>query len=84
MWNVYVDKSVDRKLKKIPNPDKERIQNAIDILEYSPEKLDIKPLIGRPGYRLRVVSWRLLMDMNFETSEIFVYMLGSRGDIYEQ
>ena len=77
MWNVHVDKSVDRKLKKIPNPDKERIQNAIDILEYS-------PVIGRPGYRLRVVSWRLLMDMNFETSEIFVYMLGSRGDIYKQ
>ena len=51
MWTVNVDKSVDKKLKKIPNQDKVRIQQVIDDLEVKPEQLDIKPLVGREGYR---------------------------------
>ena len=37
MWRVNVDEAVERRLKKIPNPDKKSIQHAIDILEYNPE-----------------------------------------------
>ncbi|MBQ3646413.1 MAG: type II toxin-antitoxin system RelE/ParE family toxin [Synergistaceae bacterium] len=84
MWRVNVDEAVERRLKKIPNPDKKRIQHAIDILEYNPEILDIKPLIGHGSYRLRVGSWRLLMDIFEEEKIISVYMLGSRGDVYKK
>ena len=63
MWTVNVDKAVDAKLKKIPSSDKARIQKAIDDLEYDPKSLDISPLVGREGYRLKVGSWRLLMDI---------------------
>lgn len=84
MWTVNVDEYVDRRLKKIPNPDKRRIQQAIFDLEYGPEKLDIKPLSGRSAYRMRVGGWRLLMDIDSEHKVIFVYMLASRGDVYKK
>ena len=84
MWTVNVDKAVDKKLKKIPNPDKERIQQAIDDLETKPEQLDIKPLVGREGYRLKVGGWRLLMDINEDEKVIYVYVLASRGDVYKK
>ena len=84
MWTVNVDKAVDKKLKKIPNPDKSRIQQAIDDLEVKPEQLDIKPLVGREGYRLKVGGWRLLLDINEDERVIFVYMLASRGDVYKK
>lgn len=84
MWTVNVDEYVDRRLRKIPNPDKKRIQQAIFDLEYGPEGLDIKPLSGRRGYRMRVGSWRLLMDIDIEHKTIFVYMLASRGDVYKK
>lgn len=84
MWTVNVDKAVDKKLKKIPNPDKDRIQQAIDDLEIKPEQLDIKPLTGREGYRLKVGGWRLLLDINEDERVIFVYMLASRGDVYKK
>lgn len=84
MWTVNVDKSVDKRLKKIPNPDKARIQDAIDDLETKPETLDIKPLVGREGYRLKVGGWRLLMDIDETEKVIFVYLLASRGDIYKK
>lgn len=84
MWTVNVDKAVDKKLKKIPNPDKSRIQQAIDDLEIKPEQLDIKPLVGHEGYRLKVGGWRLLLDINEDERVIFVYMLASRGDVYKK
>lgn len=84
MWTVNVDKSVDNKLKKIPNPDKARIQQVIDDLEIKPEQLDIKPLVGREGYRLKVGGWRLLMDINEDERVIFIYTLASRGDVYKK
>ena len=84
MWTVNVDKAVDKKLKKIPNPDKEKIQQAIDDLETNPEQLDIKPLVGREGYRLKVGGWRLLMDINEDEKVIYVYVLASRGDVYKK
>lgn len=84
MWTVNVDKAVEKKLNKIPNPDNARIQRAIDDLETQPEQLDIKPLVGREGYRLKVGGWRLLMDINEVEKVIFVYMLASRGDVYKK
>ena len=84
MWTVNVDKFVDKRLKKIPEPEKSRIQQALDVLEVAPETLDVKPLVGRSGYRLKVGGWRLLLDMDFEERIIFVYMLGSRGDVYKK
>ena len=84
MWTVNVDKAVDKRLKKIPEPEKSRIQQAIYDLEDKPETLDIKPLVGRSGYRLKVGGWRLLLDIDSAERKIFVYMLASRGDVYKK
>ncbi len=84
MWTVNVDKFVDKRLKRIPEPEKSRIQQVIDDLEVKPETLDIRPLVGRSGYRLKVGGWRLLLDIDYEERIIFVYMLASRGDVYKK
>ena len=83
MWTVKIDKSVYKRLNRIPNPDKRRILQALFDLEDKPEQLDIKPLVNRDCYRLRVGDWRLIMDMDLEEKIISVYMLGSRGDVYK-
>ena len=84
MWTVNVDKAVDKRLKKIPEPEKSRINQAINDLEIKPETMDIKPLVGRSGYRLKVGGWRLLMDMDYAEMVIYVYMLTSHGDVYKK
>lgn len=84
MWKVALKKSVKQGLERIPNPDKERIKQAICALAENPETLDIKPLKGRNGYRLRVGDWRLIMDIYRDEKVFAVHTLDSRGDVYKK
>lgn len=77
-------KSVQHKLSRIPNPDKERIKQAIFALAENPEQLDIKPLVGRDDYRLRVGDWRLIMNIYHDKKICIVHTLASRGDVYKK
>ncbi len=83
MWNVEIDKAVQNKIKKIPEPEKGRIKQAIIKLRDMPELLDIKKLVGRSGYRLRVGKWRLIIDIYEEKKLISVRSLDSRGQAYK-
>ncbi|MBQ7197220.1 MAG: type II toxin-antitoxin system RelE/ParE family toxin [Synergistaceae bacterium] len=83
MWQVELGNSVKRKLKQIPEPDKERLKEAIRLLRDTPEALDIKKLVGRDDYRLRVGKWRFLMDIDEKEKKIIVNTLASRGEVYK-
>ena len=80
---VRVNKAIVRRLRRIPEPDKGRLIQAILDLENGPEGADIRPLVGREGYRLRVGGWRMLLDMDIQEQTISLYSLGSRGDVYK-
>lgn len=45
--------------------------------------MDIKPLEGRDGYRLRVGNWRIILDIDAENYVISVYGVGARGDVHK-
>lgn len=57
----------------------ERIVKAL--MAYEKEGTgDVKPLKGRPGYRLRVGDYRAIFEM--DAGEILVLDAGPRGGIY--
>ena len=49
--------------KRLNSPHKERILKALRKLEKEPPEGDIKSLVGRDGYRLRVGDYRILFDV---------------------
>jgi len=83
MWNVIAGKPVRRKLEKIPNPEKERIYKVLKKLENGPENVDIRPMVGRSDYRLRVGKWRMLLEIHADENFIFIRSLDSRGQAYK-
>lgn len=82
-WAVTVMPTAEKQLARILNPDKERILAAIAALEEGIEGRDVRPLVGRTDYRLRVGKWRVLMDVDDENLAIYINRVGSRGDIYK-
>ena len=56
---------------------------AFDRLAADPYSAPVKPLRGRPEWRLRVGDWRALLRVDHEARTIVVVAIGPRGDIYK-
>lgn len=63
----------------------ERITAALEGLLMDPPKGDIKTLQGFTGlYRLRIGSYRVVFDIDYEEKIIYIQAIGNRRDIYKQ
>ena len=82
-WTIVIAPVAEKRISKIPNPDKRRILTAVGEL-YNGLSGDLIPLKGRDDWRLRVGNWRILMDVDIENRLIIVKYVDSRGDVYKQ
>ncbi len=64
MAKVIYKRSATRVLRRMDRPTRQRIVEALDQLEEDPDRedLDIKPVTGTGGYRLRIGGWWVLYD----------------------
>lgn len=79
--NVVLSPKAVKYLKRLNEPQKGRIIKALNQLSNEPPEGDIKSLVGRDGYRLRIGDYRVLFDII--NNEIAVYEIGLRGQIYK-
>ena len=82
-WSVIISPGVLKRLKKIPNPDKERLTEALLKLSSGPTSGDSKPLAGHKEWRLRVGGWRVIFDVDKASGMISVISIDTRGDVYK-
>lgn len=81
---VVLQRPAHRYLEKLSLDDRARIINALQILSTGNfNNIDVKPLKGRPGWRLRVGNYRVLFLVEQEKQIFLVTDIGSRGDIYK-
>jgi mRNA interferase RelE/StbE len=76
-------KAAERYLERMQPEEQIRIVNALDALITAPTRLDIKPLKGRPEFRLRVGKYRIIFIEDRENQVYVVTRIGSRGDVYK-
>lgn len=83
MWRVSILPPVKKKLARLPEGERERILLALLALSSGPSVGDVKPLRGRPEWRLRVGGWRVLLRVLADEQIILALHLGPRGDVYK-
>jgi mRNA interferase RelE/StbE len=85
MHELRYRKAALKALMKLPADARQRIQEALRQLadDTETDKLDIKALQGRDGFRLRVGKWRVIYQKDDDAMIILVVDAGSRGDIYK-
>ena len=91
---ITIKRSAARVLRRLDKNLRRRIIEALDKLEENPDRddLDIKPLTGTEGFRLRVGDWRILFDretvqrqdQEAEQEVITVQVIRPRGEVYKQ
>lgn len=82
-WNLIILKAAESYLKRLPLPDQERILRGLRLLQADRTMADIKPLKGRPEWRLRVGKYRVLFIEDRENLTYVVTVIGPRGDVYK-
>jgi len=76
-WRLEIYHLFDKKLSKLPRPDRQQILSALEKLQQAPFPL-VQSLKGRPDWRLRVGNWRILLRVERKMRVIIAYDLGPR------
>lgn len=79
--NTILSPKAAKYLKRLNEPDKSRIIKALKKLELEPPQGDIRNLVGKDGYRLRVGNYRALFDIVDNT--VIIYSIDPRGQAYK-
>jgi len=79
--NVELSPKAAKYLSGLDASVKSRIKKGLYKLSLEPPQGDIKTLSGQDGFRLRIGKYRLLFDVT--ESDIIVYEIGLRGQIYK-
>jgi mRNA interferase RelE/StbE len=85
MYRVLFSRDSINVLRRMPRNTARLIRSKVDGLAqdpYAPNN-NVKKLVGRPGYRLRVGDWRVIYDLNNGLRILSVERIAPRGGAYQ-
>jgi mRNA interferase RelE/StbE len=85
MYRILFSRGAIKMLRRMPQNTSRLIRSKIDGLAqdpYAPNN-NVKKLVGRPGYRLRVGDWRVIYDLDNGLRILSVERIAPRGGAYE-
>lgn len=84
-YMLLIKKQAKKTLQNLARTDRNRIAEKIKCLGDNPDnpKLDIKPLLGEPYFRLRVGQWRIIFERDDEIKIIAIDKIKPRGGAYK-
>jgi mRNA interferase RelE/StbE len=85
MYRIEYKRPARKALQRMPADTAARFLRAFETLAEDAERrdLDVSPLQGRPGFRLRIGRWRALYTIEQSRLLILVMTIGARGDVYK-
>ena len=86
MYQLKIEQKAIEAPAKMPRKNAERMPGALDRLAENHDRRDIDavPLTNRPGYRLKVGSYRAIYERDDEIRLIAVFRIGHRKNIYQR
>ena len=84
-YEVVVQPSAARELRKLPQEIRKRIGRKIDALSNDPRPADAKVLQGSEGFlRVRVGDYRIVYTIREKTLIVMIVRIGHRREIYRK
>lgn len=81
-YAVFILRRAQRELSRLPNPDYERVRDAIRDLGDNPRPTGCLRLTGRDGLRIRVGVYRVIYDVDDAIAAVTVLNVGHRRNVY--
>ncbi|MFO7869995.1 MAG: type II toxin-antitoxin system RelE/ParE family toxin [Kiritimatiellia bacterium] len=81
-YAVDILRRAQRQLAKINRQDHARIIAAIESLAENPRPPGCKKLSGRPAWRIRIGSYRVIYEIHDDRLVVLVVAIGDRKEVY--
>ena len=84
MHSIEYTREAKQTLKALPRNVSRVLELKIEALAADPTGAqNVKKLVGRPGYRLRVGDWRVIYTLDSGKLLVLVLHIAARGGIYK-
>ena len=83
-YSVEILRHAQKQLSKIDRQEQSRIIAAIESFADNPRPAGCKKLSGRPAWRIRIGSYRVIYEIDDDRVRVLVITVGHRKDIYLQ
>ena len=85
MWRVVIERAAAKALDRTPTNVQKLVLRKLRELAVDPyaRNNNVKKLVGRPGFRLRVGDWRIIYGLRAAELIVLVIIFGPRSSIYE-
>jgi len=83
MYQVVIEKQVQKQLAKITPPNYNKVVSALQDLANNPRPQGYKKLMGRQGFRIRIGDYRIIYNINDNILTVFILAIGNRRDVYD-
>ena len=81
-YKLFIERSAQKALSKIPSADQDKIINSIEMLSHKPRPDGCKKLSGRDAWRIRVGNYRVIYEIDDKKFDILIVIIGHRRDVY--
>ncbi|MEO6471218.1 MAG: type II toxin-antitoxin system RelE/ParE family toxin [Aeromicrobium sp.] len=83
-YRVEFRPAAARALRKLDPQTAQRVRGAVALLSQNPRPPGMRPLKGRPGFRVRLGDYRIIYSIEDEVLLIVVVTIGHRREVYRQ
>ena len=81
-YEIFIERSAQQALSKIPRPSQDRLVEAIRKLRSDPRPEGVRKLSGRNAWRIRVGDYRAIYEINDDQSKVLIVVVGHRKEVY--
>lgn len=81
-YTVEILRKAQKQLAQIEQMDRERIVEAVERLADNPRPPGCKRLSGRPAWRIRIGSYRVIYEIQDDRLLVMVVTIGNRREVY--
>jgi len=82
MYSLDILRRAQKQLARIDRQDHARVISAIEALSENPRPPGCKKLSGRPAWRIRIGSYRVIYEIHDDRLLVLVVAIGARREIY--
>lgn len=81
-YSVRILRRAQKQLSRIDRQDQPRLISAIRSLAENPRPAGCRKLSGRPAWRIRIGSYRVIYEIDDDQIRVLVVAIGHRKDVY--